>query len=161
MIDQLLHFDPTLALDSATCSALASRGYGSLLVQSSNGKLPSRLPCSFCYPQFSPTFYARARTANLPLPSELSQLLRWTPCQDPAYWYFIVSAVVNEDGCRRVGYTYLNVLCFRAGAVVPVLQSELNEAPLCYSTNHESLFAHLYAILCNCDFDRANLEANF
>ncbi|KAM7295512.1 uncharacterized protein ISCGN_025012 [Ixodes scapularis] len=36
MVEQLLHFDPSLALDSATCSALASRGYGSLLVQSAH-----------------------------------------------------------------------------------------------------------------------------
>ncbi|KAG0431279.1 hypothetical protein HPB47_021932 [Ixodes persulcatus] len=40
MVEQLLHFDPSLALDSTTCSALASRGYGSLLVQSAHGSHP-------------------------------------------------------------------------------------------------------------------------
>ncbi|CAN7937233.1 unnamed protein product [Ixodes hexagonus] len=36
MVEQLLRFDPSLALEPATCSALASRGYGSLLVQSAH-----------------------------------------------------------------------------------------------------------------------------
>ncbi|XP_064486952.1 uncharacterized protein LOC135399146 [Ornithodoros turicata] len=36
MLELLLNFNPTSALDEATCSALTSRGYGSLLVQSAN-----------------------------------------------------------------------------------------------------------------------------
>lgn len=32
MIEQVVHFDPNLALDQATCAALASRGYGHLLM---------------------------------------------------------------------------------------------------------------------------------
>ncbi|KAH6922123.1 hypothetical protein HPB50_009663 [Hyalomma asiaticum] len=40
MVEQLVHFDPSLALDSATCAALASRGYGHLLQQTTHEYFP-------------------------------------------------------------------------------------------------------------------------
>lgn len=40
MVEQLVHFDPSLALDSAMCTALASRGYGHLLQQANSDHFP-------------------------------------------------------------------------------------------------------------------------
>ncbi|XP_075560269.1 uncharacterized protein LOC142592614 [Dermacentor variabilis] len=40
MVEQLAHFDPSLALDSATCATLASRGYGHLLQQATHEYFP-------------------------------------------------------------------------------------------------------------------------
>nr|XP_037270909.1 uncharacterized protein LOC119163078 [Rhipicephalus microplus] len=40
MVEQLVHFDPSLALDPTTCAALASRGYGHLLQQATHEYFP-------------------------------------------------------------------------------------------------------------------------
>ncbi|XP_070397381.1 uncharacterized protein [Dermacentor albipictus] len=40
MVEQLAHFDPSLALDSTTCATLASRGYGHLLQQATHEYFP-------------------------------------------------------------------------------------------------------------------------